>query len=228
MEVRQLVAIVKSPIMLKQLSEFFVHHPEIQIITHPSIESFRLWCPQQPIYSLIIEIPLYLKSTASEREYITQAEVSVPTFKFRLAPDSSEILGVHQEDSLLGKQCFEACLKKINATKTPYQVRSEKREKIIFNVSVQIGDRSAPVVLANSLNLSSGGIFILGHFDALLGTPVYLRINELSDPTEILCALRWMQSWGLNCKHLIGMGLQFMEMSENQKLELAQRLKNSY
>ena len=107
-------------------------------------------------------------------------------------------------------------------------LRRDKRTSICLNVLLCPKDpfSQEESIKTFTVNLSLGGAFLHTTQSFRAGDRVWLRFEDLSDPTPIKAKVCWSIEWGVGSRSIPGISIEFETLSDSQKEEIFSYGKN--
>lgn len=159
-------------------------------------------------HGMVVDIHSFFKLHRSDRAFIKEHSLAIPTLKFFLNPKGSLVVNktTLYENQV---QCIEEFVGKCSRQKAR-AIRRTRRYKICLNVKLD-------GYLTNTSDVSKTGCFILICDESYkVGSEILVHFNELSDQTPIPCKIMRRVNWG-NTYLAAGIGVEFMAMTESQR-----------
>ncbi|MBI3543002.1 MAG: PilZ domain-containing protein [Deltaproteobacteria bacterium] len=194
-----------------------------------SISDFRAWAPGNAICAILIDMKTLMRSGSEERKLIHDLSESMPVVRMRFDASSREVAGTIEADALAGDQLFGYVSERVRTQRRAREIRRFPRRKTILNVSIQHEAFGPEPFRTTTGDASEGGMFIITSTALPAGAILKLFVRELSsdgksDPAPITARVQWCIEWGKSTTHHPGLGLQFLEIPEEQRMKLVDRV----
>ena len=178
---------------------------------------------QTPYNGVMIDLVTKIRAKKAEKELFHQILELFPVVQLNLEEKSGEIRTLYFGQSVGGGTLEEFVHRECQSF-FPRTIRSSLRKRIHFNVTISKNDDFSGIEIEKSvtIDVSEGGCFIYTINEWERQQEVWLRIKELSDGAPILGEVRWRIPWGKTMK-LPGIGVQFMQISEEQSDEIYEK-----
>ncbi|MFZ7127951.1 MAG: PilZ domain-containing protein [Desulfobacterales bacterium] len=184
------------------------------------IESFYHAITHTPYSAILVDIPTKILALKDHQDLVHSILSHYPVIQLNIDRYTGRIralrLGQHQTGGSLGELLSADYL-----LASPVLFREHRRQKLHFNVLISDSLRFEPdkVVRSVTIDVSRGGCFLYYADDRPLPDRIWIRFNELSDPSPIGAKIRNRIPWG-DSMRIPGVGVQFEVIGENQLEEI--------
>ena len=207
---------------LDAYKQFFQRH-DANLIHALSISELFKKLYDTTISGVIIDLPLVLKSTDTERIWLGIIEGIFPSIRVNWNPDVG-FRTLYHNISKSGEENQIAFIEDCHNFK-PRALRKDVRQEIHFNVlfwSMEETDEKAQ--RAYTLNISPGGLFVCTCYPSSQNSFVWVHLRELDQqPVKVL--VKWKLAWGeAMCVPGFGGSFSDLEPALTEKLEKVLKL----
>lgn len=169
-----------------------------------------------PFNGILLDMPIITKASSAEKKQLDDILKALPSAYLNIAPATDAIKLLIADNHHGMARSLEEFLVICNAF-TPRLVRPNDRVSLHLNAllhdCVQMREPEQTV----TLNVSSQGCFLFStHPGHQPGQLVKVGFVGLSDPTPIVCTIRWVRPWG-SCHQMPGIGVTFEQINESQQ-----------
>lgn len=191
----------------------------VAIEEYPSVAEFKSACRGRVYSGIVTELKTAFLADSKNKLFLSALADSFPMMRIHRVDGPDSFTGLVGNRGLSGEeliQCFLATCRDF----PPRGVRvATRRAKCVLNarVSPSLSDQGTRV---SATDISVGGMFVVMH-EVWQEDRIFVRIEELRDPTPIECEVRWQLPWGVSNVHLPGIGLRIVSMTEAQQEQWA-------
>lgn len=169
---------------------------------------------------ILLDMPIMTKASTNEKCQLEDILKALPSAYLNIAPatDSIKLLTAdnHHGTARSLEEFLDIC-----SGFAPRLVRPKDRVSLHLNAVLTCCDPGHGVEQTVTLNVSSQGCFLFStHPTHQPDQQVTVRFIGLSDPTPIVCTIRWVRPWG-SCHQMPGIGVTFEQISADQREQLS-------
>ncbi|RNC73150.1 MAG: PilZ domain-containing protein [Desulfuromonadales bacterium] len=176
---------------------------------------------REAFHGILLDVPTLVRSSSEEKAFLHDLLQIYPTVRLKWDPRCGAVrthyYGHHREES----PGLEAFVRNQCVPFLPRTIRLSERMPLHLNVMVSPDSafREGETIRTATMNVSSGGCFIIGAGPWRRGDRLWLRIAGLADATPIGIDVRWCKEWGEK-PGMPGIGVTFSAITEEQVAEL--------
>lgn len=177
-----------------------------------------------PLNGILLDMPVFIKATPSEKLACEDILNALPSAYLNIAPATDTI-------KLLTANNAQGTAKTLNEYSelckgfTPRIVRPKNRYPLHLQAllnSIPAQDKPEQTV---TLNASTQGCFVFSsNPEYQFNQQVEIQFIGLKDKTPVVSNICWLQRWGTAEHHIPGIGVNFDNLSEEQRSEIIRLL----
>lgn len=202
-------------------------YEQITVESYKAITQFKKESLGKKYSGIIIDMFTIVSASTEEKDFFFPLQQRFPVMQVRRGLVTNEIKGLvnlEKVEGLSGAQIVENYLRSYCLKIPPRGVRSYDRKKILLQIHFFLTKNDLPIK-SKLLNISQGGCFILSPHERLAEEDrIWISIDDLKDKNLISCRVRWKKEMVENEKHLLGLGIQFEELTPKQQKEILEVL----
>ena len=169
-------------------------------------------------HGLFIDLPTKMKALKQNKAYVYDLVEKFPVSHLQLDNNNGEVRCYH-----LNKKSGSTLLDFINNECRffiPQKIREDVRNKIHLHVLLYKKRDTKKPERSVIENISMGGCFVFSVHRWKVGSMIWLRFKDLTNPKLITAEVRAVVKWGEN-RMIPGIGLQFKDITNEQADELS-------
>ena len=220
-EARPCILLIAQKGAARDLYRRDIRRTGTRVDTVASIEDFQGAVMQSAYNGIVIDIATKIQAMNRQKDLLSNILDRFPVIQVNQEKASGRIrallYGRHTRHGALRELIREACL-----SSPPRRFRASKRYNIYLNLLMARSRNFEPAATERTvtLNVSSGGCFIITSARFQPGQRVWVRITELHDKTPIACDVIHKRYWGAEMA-IPGIGVCFKSMTEAQTRALS-------
>ena len=220
-EARPCILLIAQKGAARDLYRRDIRRTGARVDTVASIEDFQGAVTHSAYNGIVIDIATKIQAMNRHKDLVGSILDRFPVIQVNQEKASGRIrallYGRHTRQGALRELIREACL-----SSPPRRFRADKRYHIHFNLLMARSRNfeSAETERTVTLNVSSGGCFIITSARFQQGQRIWVRLTDLYDKTPIACDVIHKRDWGTEMA-IPGIGVCFKSMTEAQARALS-------
>lgn len=206
----------------KLYQDILSKHEDISLETYSTLHQFKKKCNGEKYSGLIVDIRTLIRSPMLDKEFYTSLCKGFPILQVDSNNNSSAIncfIEGEKSLNLKGTQLMDHFVKKVCPIIIPRGIRLKSRKNVFYNIYMYLSENSPPIK-SNLWDISEGGCYVISTNEKQMGDHIWLTINELLDKTPICSEVKWKKSWGTSTNKLPGFGVEFVDITNQQREEI--------
>lgn len=187
-----------------------------------SIIDLKIKSGSEHYHGLAIDFKTALQSSPSEKIFFSEQEAIFPVIRLGKDPANNQIIGIVRGHALDTDQIFPFFVHEKCREFPSRGIRRDKRER--RHLSVWVSDHSdmeeASTIKAVTMDVSTGGLFIISITTKPLNEIVWIRVKEFEDSSPVRGTVCWGREWGKTIWQVPGYGIRFDGLSDSQHADL--------
>jgi hypothetical protein len=181
-----------------------------------------------PFNGVILDVLTSAKAPPGGKVLIQEVSELYPTLRVRWDSRNRDLRGLVMGESLDKNHLLDDFLNRFCRPWPARLYRQHKRVPLNLNVLLSRDEsfREGLVEKTVTLDISEGGCFLFSTQTWEEIDPVWVRFQEISDPTPIRAEIRRSRPWNTGM-HIPGIGVQFTNLNPRQLWEICQHLKGN-
>ncbi|MFH0784121.1 MAG: PilZ domain-containing protein [Pseudomonadota bacterium] len=186
----------------------------VQVFVSASFFCLSEEISNQTYHGLILDLPTKMKAIKANKREVYRLVEKFPTAHVRVDGSTDEIrcfyIGLRQDGNALFDFINDQC-----CNSKPQKIRAFVRVGASVPVLLYRHPQSKRPVRSITLDISSGGCFIVTTHHWREGQEIFLRFPELSTITSVRAQIRTVVLWGKG-RQIPGIGVKFLDLSMAQ------------
>lgn len=189
--------------------------------TLQSLDGLQRALEETPFNGLLLDLPTLVRADAAAKKLVNEVQEIFPTVRLRWHSRRRQVgaiaLGGYLDpDAPLADFIDRFC--------RPWHARPlRKKNRVTSHLSVLLSDHPdfppETTEKTTTLNISTGGCFVISNAPRKVGSLSWVRIMELGDTAPLEVEVRIHRPWGNGIK-IPGIGVSFLDLTPEQKKEL--------
>lgn len=212
------VIVSTEPDVIQTCQQVLNSIPEMKSKIYSELSEFLAEKSDQPISGLVIDLKISMKASPQQKEELSLVESVIPILRVKKNPKNT-LSGICRALSGEGNDFIFSIFKNQFTIENTRQIRLLPRKQVFLNVRLY-SDSNLDISNSkkvNTVNISLGGMFVHTTDEFTPGQKIKLTLEEAKELSYISAIIRWVQAWGRSKSKLPGIGIEFENLTNEQR-----------